>query len=361
MYKILFLTPNLSSGGAERQMVNLARLLKKRGLHVEVLCYSKGDFYSSLLKEDDILIHWKIFKNYFLRLIGVRRFIRRGKYDCVISFLEVANFLNNFSAIGGKTWKVITGERSSKTSTFYSKRGKVFGWFQRYSDIIVCNSHNAKEMWEKYSPQYKDKLSVIHNPVILPEIISKYTPKQDGKLHIVVAASYQYLKNPIGLIKALVLMTEKEKDRIEINWYGKTDVSLYGDKPYQESIEMIQQNKLENVIRLFDRTKDIHNKMNEADIVALFSELEGFPNAICEGMMIGKPIIMTRVSDYNILVDESNGYLCDWDSPESIKHALVTASELNIKELLNKGENSKIKAENLFVNKTIINKWIELI
>lgn len=361
MHKILFLTSNLSSGGAERQMVTLARLLKKQGFHVEFLCYSKGDFYASLLNEDGIPVHWKVFKNYFLRLIGVRRFIRRGKYNCVTSFLEVANFLNNFSAIGGKTWRVITGERSSKERTFHSKRGKVFGWFQRYSDAIVCNSYNAKGMWKKYFPQYKDKLSVIYNPVILQEITSEYIPRQNGKLHVVVAASYQYLKNPIGLIKALALMNEEEREKIEVNWYGRAEVANDDTRAYDEAVGLIKEHNLHDVINLNGPTKDIANRMNEADVVALFSELEGLPNAICEGMMLGKPIVMTKVSDYGSLIDESNGFLCDWDKPASIKDALIFVSNLNELELIRLGENSRVKAKKLFSCEVIISRWIKII
>lgn len=361
MYKILFLTSNLSSGGAERQMVTLARILKKQGLHIEFLCYSGEDFYSSILKEDAITVHWKIFKNYFLRLISVRRFIRKGEYDCVISFLEVANFLNNFSAIGGKAWRVITGERSSKKRTFHSKRGKVFGWFQRYCDAIVCNSHNAKDMWERNFPQYKDKLSVIYNPVILQEVTSDYIPKKNGKLHIVVAASYQYLKNPIGLIKALALVNEEKREKIEVNWYGRIEVTKGDSRAYEESVSLIKEYKLETVIHLNESTKEIANKMNEADVVALFSELEGLPNAICEGMMMGKPIIMTRVSDYDRLVDETNGFLCDWDNIDTIKEAVISAINLSKETILSMGENSKKKAQTLFSNEEILSLWLRLI
>lgn len=361
MYKILFLTANLSSGGAERQMVTLARLLKKQGLHIEFLCYSGEDFYSSILKEDAINVHWKISKNYFLRLISVRRFIRKGEYDCVISFLEVANFLNNFSAIGGKTWRIITGERSSKKRTFHSRRGKFFGWFQRYSDAIVCNSYNAKAMWEKYFPQYKDKLSVIYNPVILQEITSEYIPKRDSKLHIVVAASYQYLKNPIGLIKALALMNEEEREEIEVNWYGRIEVIRGNSSAYEESVSLIKEHNLEDVIHLNKPTKEIADKMKEADAVALFSKLEGLPNAICEGMMIGKPIIMTKVSDYARLVDETNGFLCDWDNIDTIKEAVISASNLSKETIFSMGENSKKRAEALFSNEEILSLWIRLI
>ena len=101
--------------------------------------------------------------------------------------------------------------------------------------------------------------------------------------------------------------------------------------------------------------------MNEADVVALFSELEGLPNAICEGMMIGKPVIMTKVSDYANLVDESNGVLCDWDNPDSIKDALVCVINLSEKQLIELGENSMEKSKMLFSKDIILNLWVELL
>ena len=100
--------------------------------------------------------------------------------------------------------------------------------------------------------------------------------------------------------------------------------------------------------------------MHEADVVALFSELEGLPNAICEGMMLGKPIIMSRVSDYEKLVDDSNGFLCDWNNPKSIKGALMSAVKLSENELDKMGNSSRLKAHKYFSKETIINQWLEL-
>lgn len=101
--------------------------------------------------------------------------------------------------------------------------------------------------------------------------------------------------------------------------------------------------------------------MNEADAVGLFSKYEGLPNAICEGMMLGKPIVMTRVSDYATLVDDSNGFLCDWDSSETIKNALLRLINLRKDELLEKGKNSKTRAERLFSKERIIKQWTDFI
>lgn len=361
MKKILFLAMSLGSGGAERQMVTIARLLKEQGYDITFLCYAKEDFYAHLLEKENIPIVWMIENNYLKRIIKVRNHIRKDNYDAVISFLETPNFLNNFSAIGGKSWKVITGERSAKESNFKSRRGKIFAWFQRYSDTIVCNSNNSKKMWEKYYPQYKNKLTTIYNTVILPEITSKYIPKRDGKINIIVAASYQYLKNPIGLIKALALLNNEEREKIRVDWYGNKNVSIYGTKAYDEAIELINRSNLHNVIFFYEERNDIANKMNEEDIVALFSSVEGLPNTICEGMMLGKPIIMTKVSDYIDLVDDSNGFLCDWDDIKSIKNVLSTIISITNIQTLEMGKQSKLKAKEMFSKEIVLNKWINLI
>jgi glycosyltransferase involved in cell wall biosynthesis len=216
-------------------------------------------------------------------------------------------------------------------------------------------------MWEKYMIEYSEKLYVIYNFVILPTITSKYIPKKNGKLNITIAANYKYNKNPIGLINAVSMMTKEERSKIVINWYGTTDIGEETISVYNESVTLIKTQKLEDIIHLNNSSKDIANIMNEADVVALFSKLEGLPNAICEGMMLGKPIIMTRVSDYKALVDNSNGFLCEWDNNYSIKDALIKASIIKKDDLLIMGYNSKLKANYLFSQETIMNDWAHII
>lgn len=360
MKKILFLTPNLGSGGggAERQLTTIAIQLKSAGCEVEVYCFDNGDFYSNLLEENGISIIWQIEHNPLKRMSETRRTIRKGKYDAVISFLSTPNFLNCFAAVGGKSWKVITGERSAKESAFKEKKMKIFARFMRFADYIVCNSENAKNMWIKYYPQYEDKMQVVYNNVNLQKITSEYVPKKDGRLHVVVAASYQYLKNPIGLVKALALMNEEERTKIHVDWFGKNDD--YRKVVFDEAMALIKTEKLDN-IELHPVSSEMHNLINAADVCALFSSVEGLPNAICEGMTLGKPIIMSRCSDFSVLVDETNGFLCDWDKPETIKNALLSAAALSDEQLAEMGMNSKRKADALFTSFVIKDKWISII
>lgn len=357
--KVLFLAANLLSGGAERQIVTVARLLKHHGHNVSFYCYGEGNFYGHLLEEDNIPIVWEYsFDKPLRRIIKARNFIRQGKFDAVVSFLPPENCLNGIAAIGCKKWKVITGLRFCPKRPPATIKEKVYAWLLRFSDTIVSNSYYAAETWSAFRPKHREKFKVIYNNVQLGSIGAEYVPKADGKLHIVVAASYQILKNAEGLIKALSMMSEEERKGIHIDWYGNHDSD---ETYYSYLVKKIKEERLESQIEFKSQIDTIYDMMNRADAVMLLSHTEGLPNAICEGMMLGKPIILTRVSDYKVLVDEKNGLLCDSNDIEGIKNALLKMASLNTSELLELGKKSKQKAENLFSEEIITNKWESLI
>lgn len=358
--KLLLLIPSLGSGGAERQLVNLALIFKKKGIDVEFLIYHNDLFYGHLLEGKGISINQIRCFNFLDKIFKVIKFIKKNKPDVVLSFLETCDFLNCFSSIFN-THKVITTELSSKDTTFDSLRGKIFGWFRRFSHQIVCNSFNSQKKWINNYPHYKDKMSVIYNPINLQCINTHYIFKKNNKINLVVAASYQYLKNPIGLIKAVSMLNKEQQNKIQINWYGRKEVSINNTKAYDEAVKLVKEYQLEDTFFLHAETIDIANKMHQADVVGLFSSVEGLPNAICEAMLIGKPIIMTRVSDFEQLVNDDNGFLCDANDFYSIFEVLKKIIELDSDRLSLLGENSKKKAAMMFNNKLILDQWLNVL
>lgn len=361
MRKILFVLPRLTSGGAERQAVTLATQFKRRNNEVSFLCYAEGAFFEEVLKKEGIPVYWRISNN-LRRIISVTSFIRRGRYDVVISFMPTPNFLNCFAAIFRKNWIVITSERSSLESDFTTFRGKVFGHLQKFSDTIVCNSDNARNMWLRYYPDYKDKLKTIYNAVDIPLIGSKNEIREAGRVRIIVAATIFDVKNPMGLLKALLLMNQSERSKIKIDWYGHSEAVIGDHKEYDLVVKTIQNESLSDIVTLHKPTMSIFERMQESDFVALFSQYEGLPNVICEAMMLGKPIIMSRCSDYNILVEEGeNGYLCDWDKPISIKEALMKAVNTSNEKISLMGAASLKKAKVLFSPQEVVSQWMSIL
>lgn len=362
MKKILFVG-GLQSGGAEHQMVTVASLLSHRGYDVSFLFTGGPDFYKTTLIESKVRIIAFKQSNVtsFLRLnipwftVQFYNILRKEHYDTIVSFLGLWNFENCFFAKCRKTrHKAITGLRNNRDSVWLSKREKFYTKYEKYADVKVCNSDNAKEKFSKYFPEHKDRLITIYNAVAMPTINSLYNVRYGGRVNIIIPASYRDVKNPFGLLNALSMLDEYSKSRIHVTWYGNING---GRGVYDQMVEQIESKHLGDIIELKDATTDIANRINENDMVGLFSKSEGLPNAICEGMLLGKPIIMSRVSDYDVLVDSSNGILCDWDNPESIAEALRMVAKLTDEELIEMGNNSKRKAEKLFAEECIIRQW----
>lgn len=358
--KLLCLIDNLGSGGAQRQLVNLAILWKQRGHEIVFVCYGDADFFEPQLTKNGIDINRINNKNALDRIVKVRRFLKKCDSDIVISFLLTPNFLGCISAIGKHRWKLVTNELSAKEKSFTEPRAKIFKWFEHFSDWTVCNSYNAKQMWEKYYPQFANRISTIYNPVIIPQIQSEDRMCNDKRRRIVVAASYQYIKNPINVIKAVSELSKEQQSRLRIDWYGRKEVTAGNTQIADRAVQLIVRYGLEKCIYLHDETHTIYEEMKNSDAVGLFSYYEGLPNAICEGMMIGKPIIMTKMSDYTNLVGKDNGFLCEAVDIRSIKYAIMDFLNASESTLRNMGISSRAKAISLFSADMIVEQWESL-
>lgn len=376
--KILLLSNTLNCGGAERQMVYLAKFLKRDGFSVEFVCCNLGEYYEDLLRQDGIKVNW-IYAKLFNRGLSMRcRFfsfifvlyaklriiwyIKKSKSSVVISFLELSNRLNCIAKlISNHT--AITGERNAIMPLSSSASWIYYKLLMKLSDHIICNSFAGYNMWCTLAPTYKVKLSVIYNFIFKPKktFLNNYVYKQDDKIHIVVPASYDNSrKNYLGLVKAVLLLSKEERKKLEVLWYGNLTDSHKCQASYLEAMKLINDNQLQNVISFRDKTKQIGDVMNAADFVALFSYVEGLPNAICEALALGKPIIMTRVSDYCSLVSD-NGFLCETPEPLSIATSLKNAIKCDFSQIKSMSEKSFKIYEQIFSTEKSLNQWKQII
>lgn len=355
--KIVCLLDHLGFGGAQRQLSTLAVLWKQSGYDVEFVIYSEFTFFEQPLLDNNIAIVKLYEPSIIKRVLKIRKYLRRGNQDVVVSFLDTPNFLACLSKIGGAKWKLIISERSCLESNFLGLRNKIMKWFCRYADHIVCNSHKAMNMWNSFYPKYADKQQVIYNTVNIAEPKSEYIPLKDGKMHLAVIANYRELKNTIGLIEAMIIMSKEELNNIYIDWYGNPNADNTSIVHYNKCLELIENNHLNPYIKLNTATSQIADRMYEADVIGLFSQCEGLPNAICEAMSLSKPIIMSEVSDFEVFITKNNGIMCKWDDISSIKNALVEMMNKDKTELLNLGKSSKQIADRFFNKEVIVKQW----
>ncbi|MDY0103774.1 MAG: glycosyltransferase [Lentimicrobium sp.] len=357
--KILCVIDSLGSGGAQRQLVNLAVGFKEKGHDVSFLVYHSINFFKSSLVEHEIPVKEIIEPNYLKRLFKMRRFIRRGKYDSVFSFLEASNFICEISGLPWRKWKLVVGERSANPAILKTFKLRAFRWFHVFADYIVANSYENLKIVQKINPLLSSrKCHVIYNIVDFEkwQIISQSKHYENSEFRIVVAASHRYLKNLSGLVEAVNLLPPQKKNRLRIDWYGNNT----HDTSRIEVQKKIKEYKLKDVFTFLEPILSIQQKMQEADAVGLFSFYEGLPNVICEAMAIGKPIIATAVSDIPLLISNKN-LLSNPHDPSSISQSLKYLLTMKSDELINEGRINQEIALHIFNKETICELYLSLL
>ncbi|MGN6802248.1 MAG: glycosyltransferase [Ginsengibacter sp.] len=347
-------------GGAQRQLVGLAVAFKEKGHDVDFLVYHQENFFKETLDKYVIPVTLIQERNYLKRLLKMRRFIRKGRYDAVIAFLEAAGFIAEMAGLPRRKWKLIVGERSANPRIIESFKLRWYRWCHIFADYIVANSHANLALVRKINPLLPEKkCKVIYN-LLDPEIwkpADSYLPLQDGKLRLIVASSHQYLKNATGLIEAVHNLHQHEKNKLQIEWYGDKS----SDDSFKDALMKVKRYGLENIFSFYPATKNIREKMQQADVVGLFSFYGGLPNAVCEAMMLGKPVISSSVSEITLIFKDNKELIFDPNNKDEIIRVLKNVLLLPQKELLNLGQMNYFRAKKLFFKEKIIQEYLSIL
>lgn len=293
----------------------------------------------------------------------MRQYIRRGKYDTVLSFLEAPSFICEIAGLPFRRWKLIVGERNANPEITKSYKLRIYRWFHFFADYVATNSHSNLELVHSVCPLLPNsKGIVIYNAIDfnLWKPASNYTPRKDSKIRLILTARQTYVKNLNGLIEALALLSDSDRKKLKIEWYGDNITAPYFDNSFPEACKKIELYGLENIISFYPATLDIIRIIQEADAVGLFSFYEGLPNSICEAMACAKPVICSAVSDIPELLISDINLLCDPTENQSIKQAISYLINLSNDQLFKIGLNNETIAKNLFDKEPIISKYLSL-
>lgn len=357
--RITLLIESLGSGGAERQICTLAVEFQRRGHEVRVASYAEGDFYLPVLRKAGIE-HVRLYgKSRLAWIWSVRRFLRSGRQDVVLAYLQGPCAYAELAALPWRNWGLVVSERVAVPDS-HKKRWDLLKMLHRFSDYVVTNSHVNRLMLEAAAPDLKGRLLTIYNAVDLNHFSPRQGSRRAMPLRLVVASSYQVRKNMLGLIEAVRLLRENEPGfDLLVDWYGE----LAGERDeFEDALKAIREYRLEGVVRLNPATTDIVSEYRGCDVVLLASFFEGLPNTVCEAMACGRPVLMSAVCDAgNLVHDGVNGFLFDPGSPRSIAEAIKRFSLLTEDERETFGRNSRRMAEALFDVGQVTDQYLRIL
>ncbi|MBU2447443.1 MAG: glycosyltransferase family 4 protein [Bacteroidetes bacterium] len=243
----------------------------------------------------------------------------------------------------------------------YRIRKRIEKYICENSTHVICVS---KANCEDAPLTNKNNLKLIYNGIDT----EKYSPKNKKKMRtefgiddrtfmigFLVRLTYQ--KNPITVLRAFQILTEKFHD-IKLMIVGEGDLK-------NEVISFIQKNNLSDRVIILPYRSDIDDLLNVIDCYVLPSIWEGLPYGLLEAMSMGVPSIATNVDGIPEVIDNNiNGILVDpmdynmiAESIERIKtdnnfysyisknarHTIV--SKFDLKQMINKTEDLYTKVK----------------
>jgi glycosyltransferase involved in cell wall biosynthesis len=353
--KIVLLTENLGSGGAERQVCTLAVEFKRRGHQARVVTYAPGSFFLPWLEREGVEYLYLGGRGKVAWATRVRRFLRTNGQDVVLAFLRGPSAYAELAGWPSRSWGLVVSERSAGSINGIKAE------LHAFADYVVTNSHSARIAISNEHPYLRPKLVTIYNAVdVVPHAVALPLSDCSDGVRLLVAARLDRNKNSHGLLEALqVVMANHPLLRLGVDWYGNTEVEPETARQTQEGILRLN---LDELFRLHKPTDRIHDLMLQADAVLLPSFCEGLPNSVCEGMVLGKPILMSGVCDAKNLVEEGvNGFLFDPHTPSSIAVAISKFAALLPEERDRMGRASRNKAEVLFDVNVIVERYLRVL
>jgi GalNAc-alpha-(1->4)-GalNAc-alpha-(1->3)-diNAcBac-PP-undecaprenol alpha-1,4-N-acetyl-D-galactosaminyltransferase len=302
---ITLVISSLSSGGAERVLSNLANYWAEKRHNVTIVTLSSGiPFYQlsdkiKLKQIDQVLIGDTSFLSRAIQLVKriffLRKAIVKSNPGVVVSFVDVMNITTLIACVGLKT-PVIVSERVDphfhQIPRFYKFLRTCF---YPYAQRVIVQTKSA-------AAYFKELKSVV----IIPNAVQKMgVVKRDFSLpitHVVSVGRLCEQKDFPTLIKAFAEIHQS---------YPTLILMIYGEGDERANLEsLIKSLNMTDSVFLPGAAADIEKVLYTADLFIFPSLYEGFPNALCEAMSAGLPVIASNCSgNVDVVQDKVNGLL----------------------------------------------------
>lgn len=349
--RVLFVISTLKAGGAERVMAVLSSYFAKNN-DVSVVKFDNDDSFYEFDKRvkllnldygnDDMGIVGN-FKKRFGKIFALRKLIKSGSFDIVISFIDNSNILACLANFRLKTPLIIsehTNHLLLKPTLWKILRRLCYP----LADGLCVLSGLDYEYYK-----FVKKRKIIYNPLWIDTVKINHS----GKEKVILAVGRLiHLKGFDIFIKAISLV-EKEL----LKGYK---IYIAGDGKLRAELSTLAANYGVEIEFLGNRS-DIINFYEKAEIFVLSSRMEGFPNVLIEALAFGCAVVSTncKTGPSEVIVDRENGFLVEIDDAKMMAEKITTL--IKNQNLVKEFSQSAIKSvQNLSVKK-IAASWSEFI
>lgn len=364
--RLLLVIDSLAWGGSQRQMANLAVGLQQRGHEVHLFQYFPHfDHYRHLVADAGVkLIDFEKRRKFDPGvLIALVREMRRERYDAVVAFLAGPSaFAVVASKLAGGV-PIVVSERGSFRAGALPLFARLQRLTHRLATHVTTNSHHHTERMLQEFPYLAGRISTIWNGIDT-ESFKPRAIEADGDrpLRLLGVGTVVPIKDIETLARALVVLAQRGGRPMEVAWAGNIL-----DSPASQGV-VASVDRLLGAAGIGDRwtwlglQRDVASLLGNCDALVHPSAREGLPNAVCEALACGRPVIAARAADHaRLLGDRERGLLFETGNAESLADALDALSKLGPEARARMGAHARAFAESELSQGTCIDHYEALL
>jgi GalNAc-alpha-(1->4)-GalNAc-alpha-(1->3)-diNAcBac-PP-undecaprenol alpha-1,4-N-acetyl-D-galactosaminyltransferase len=339
---VLLVIDALNSGGAQRQIVNLAIELKRTNHNVSLLYYNNGDHYKNILSESNVPIiqlskGGKMGMLKFLKQL--HQVIKQNQFDIVCAYLFLPSLFVLMSKVifRGKH-KLILSERTFEGNVTKFHKNVTRKLYKKAYCVVPNSKHQSIQL-KKFFPK-NPKIEYIPNGINDQQFSYNPKIKSNEKIKVLCIGRVSQIKNTKVVIKALKLLKEQNVPYITVEWVGANFIKQDLITEYsKECITLLEESNLNENWKWGGVRKDVAEYMSQFDLLVHPSLGEGFPNVIGEGMAKGIFVIASDVFDHSLLIEPNKtGLLFNPNSEKELSETI-----LNFINLSKESQNQMVK------------------
>lgn len=280
---------------------------------------------------------------YFILKNGIQIIHSHGKgagiYSRIISGLIKIKCIHTFHGVHLNQYNVV-----SKTSYKLIER-----FLSRSTDAFVSVSQSEYESVLKNKFADKNKLHIIENGVVIPELPTNENVFYTKPLLVTSITRFDYAKNSSLIINILEYLAKTNSlDRFKFIFIGSgPEETLVKNK--------LKEKKFSDYVEFTGNMPRPEDILKKTFCYISTSRWEGLPLGMLEAMAIGIPCIATDVSgNRDLVIDQVNGFLFNLTEPQmAAKYLIEISNDINL------WRKFSINARNLVTKKYSLNFMLE--
>ncbi|CAM3673031.1 glycosyltransferase [Flavobacterium chungbukense] len=354
--RILQIINNLSTGGAEKLIIESIPLLQKKGIEVDLLVLDNTFTpYMKQLKELNCCNIYSLGTGNLYNPFNVFKIIPYlKKYELIHVHLFPAQYwvaiakILSFSKVKLIFTEHNTSNKRMQNFIFRTLDRNIY----RFYNKVICITNEVKDVLIKYCKFKSKDIIVIENGINLDTIInSKPLLKnqinneilESDKL-IIQIAGFRAQKDQKTVIRALKYLNED----VKLVLVGEGDLM-------DDCIELADHLGLGRRVFFLGVRIDVPNLLKTADLSVVSSHWEGFGLAAVEGMASGKPVIASNVPGLSNVVQDG-GVLFEKGNEKELAKIIIKFFSDN--DYYNKVANSGLEVSKRFSINFMIEKQL---